>query len=404
MHNISDGRSLTLALQGFLANMGPAARATKLLLEGMRGRPAPERILCLGKAAHPLAEVAASLWPGVAGMLYSTAPRRPAPPAFECLWGEHPFPTPANLRRTLSVERWLELTRGPLLACVSGGGSALLVHPRHPWTLEMKSSVTRELWARGAPISDLNAVRRRLSEVKGGGLRRMAGPWPVTTALWSDVSWRDRRLVSSGPTTAWRSRRTAEEVVERYGLRLPLPLPKEDSPRSVDGDACFVMSDGVALRREAVRWLKGNGFGVTEVTCGEGEPARSVAGRMAGLACDARRGPHAFVGTGETRVDVAGRAGVGGRCTHLVAEVVLALASSKGVRRWAICALATDGVDGCAGGGAWCDDAQVPPSRELSDALAAFDTGALWKRCGSLVSRRATGDNRRDLWVLAVWP
>jgi glycerate 2-kinase len=375
-----------------------------MLLEGMKGRPAPERILCLGKAAHPLAEVAASLWPGVPGMLYGTAPRRPAPSGFDGLWGDHPFPTRENLRRTLVVERWLQSTRGFLLACVSGGGSALLVHPRAPWTLEMKAAVTRELWARGALIADLNVVRRRLSEVKGGGLRRMAGPWPVTTALWSDVSWRDRRLVSSGPTTSWRSRSSAEEVVKRYGLELPLPLPEEASSPSPDGDACFVMSDGVALRREAARWLRAMGFGVTEMACGEGVPARSVARRLAGVVGAARRRAHAFVGTGEPLVEVAGCAGLGGRCTHLTAEVASALVTSRSDSRWAFCSLATDGVDGCAGGGAWTDDVHVPSSRELSAAIATFDTGTLWKRHGTLVPRRATGNNLRDLWVLVVWP
>jgi glycerate 2-kinase len=384
--------------------MSPAGEATKTLREATRGRPSPERILCLGKAASPLAEAAASLWPGVPGMLYGTAPRRQAPPGFECLWGDHPFPTPGNLRRTLVVERWLESTRGPLLACVSGGGSALLVHPRAPWTLQMKAAVTRELWARGAPIADLNAVRRRLSEVKGGGLRRMAGPWPVTTALWSDVGWRDRRLVSSGPTTAWRPRRSAEEVVRSYGLSLPAPLPEEVPSRRLAGDACFVMSDAIALRSEAARWLCERGFAVSEVACGEGESARSVALRMAGVPRASRRLPRALVGTGEPRVEVAGGAGVGGRCTHLAAEVAQALARSRSTSRWAMCALATDGVDGCAGGGAWADDAHVPSLSELARSLAAFDTGTLWRRNGSLVPRKATGDNRRDLWVLVVWP
>jgi glycerate 2-kinase len=395
---------LTLALQGFLASQSPADKAAEMLFEGMRGRPSPARILCLGKAANPLAEAAASLWPGVPGMLYGTGPRRQAPHGYECLWGDHPFPTPGNLRRTLAVERWLEGTRGPLLACVSGGGSALLVHPRAPWTLEMKAEVTRKLWARGALIADLNAVRCRVSEVKGGGLRRMAGPWPVTTALWSDVGWRDRRLVSSGPTTAWRPRRSAEEVVRRYGLSLPALLPEEVPSRTFEGDACFVMSDGIALRREAARWLRESGFAVTECPCGEGESARSIARRMAGMPRASCRLPHAFVGTGEARVDVSGRTGMGGRCAHLAAEMARAIAKSRVVSRWALCALATDGVDGCAGGGAWVDDAHVPPLAELTSSLAVFDTGTLWKRNRSLMPRKATGDNRRDLWVLAVWP
>ncbi len=375
-----------------------------MLAEGMSGRPSPERILCLGKAALPLAEAAASLWPGVPGMLYGTVPRRPAPSCFEARWGDHPFPTPGNLRRTAAVERWVEGTRGPLLACVSGGGSALLVHPRPPWTLEMKAAVTKDLWARGALIADINAVRKRLSEVKGGGLRAMAGPWPVTTALWSDVGRRDELLVSSGPTLTWRTRRTAEEVVARYQLKLPAPLPEEAPAARHPEDAHFLMADGIALRREVTESLRPDGFGVTEVACGEGEPARSVAARLVELAGQPRRRPHTLIGSGEPRVDVAGTPGVGGRCSHLAAEVALAFSSTRVSSRWAFCALATDGVDGCAGGGAWADERNVPDARSLNEAVARFDTGSLWRRNGSLLLRKPTGNNLRDLWVLAVWP
>ena len=131
--------------------------------------------------------------------------------------GDHPFPTPHNLEATGVVERWVARGRDPCWPA-SPAGVPLLVHPRPPWTLEMKTAVTTSLWRRGAAIRDLNALRARLSEVKCGGLRALAGRWPVVTAVWSDVAPRQGRYVSSGPTLVSTLARAADEVVFRYGL------------------------------------------------------------------------------------------------------------------------------------------------------------------------------------------
>lgn len=112
----------------------------------------------------------------------------------------------------------------------------------------------------------------------------------------------------------------------------------------------------------------------------------------------------AFVGNGEVRVDAPPNAGRGGRCTHLVAEVALALVRKRIPGRWAFTALATDGVDGSAGGGAWTDSEKVPPESALAQSIETHDTASLWASAGTLLPMKPTGNNLRDLWVLVVTP
>ena len=405
MKIMAEDEALTPALQGFLAKWHPECMTPRMLQRTLRGQFSPCRILCLGKAAPGLARAAAGLWPGVPGLAYGTAQEGEMPSSFEWLEGDHPFPTPRNLDATGAVERWVAEGEGPMLACVSGGGSALLVHPRPPWTLAMKVEATRTLWQKGAPIRDLNALRARLSEVKCGGLRFLAGRWPVVTALWSDVGPRQASHVSSGPTLVSSLSRSADEVVRRYGLSLPQPLPpRPPAVRRNALDRAFLLCDGVVLRRACAAWLRDRGASVREVWSAEGTPARDLASRIVDLAADVRGRPRAFVGSGEVQVEVPAQAGGGGRCTHLTAEVALAFSRKRVHKRWTFAAMATDGVDGTAGGGAWTGSVRVPTAEALSESIASFDTASLWAREGTLVPRRPTGNNLRDLWVLVVVP
>ena len=405
MKIMAEDEALTPALQGFLAKWHPECMAPRLLQEALSGQFSPSRILCLGKAAPGLARAAATLWPDVPGLAYGTSKDGEMPQGFEWLAGDHPFPSPRNLEATGAVERWVAQGEGPMLACVSGGGSALLVHPRPPWTFAMKVEATKTLWQKGAPIRDLNALRARLSEVKCGGLRVLAGQWPVVTALWSDVAPRQASYVSSGPTLISALAQSADEVVRRYGLSLPLPLPPcLPVPRRNSLDRAFLLCDGIALRRACAAWLREKGASVKEVSSAEGTPARALASRIAELAANVRGRPCAFVGSGEVQVEAPTQAGGVGRCAHLTAEVALAFARKCLHKRWTFAAIATDGVDGTAGGGAWTGSGRAPSEGALAESIAAFDTASLWAREGTLVPRRPTGNNLRDLWVLAVVP
>ena len=401
-----DGRLLADSLRAFLAERAPdqiAGAGLEALVAGIQG---PSRILCLGKAAPALARAAAHRWPGIPGLLYGTSPGGEVPPGFAALYGDHPFPTPHNLNSTALVERWVEEGEGSLLACISGGGSSLLVHPRAPWSLAEKAAVCEEMWRKGAAIRELNAVRARLSDVKAGGLRRRAGTWPVATAIWSDVGSRSGAVVSSAPTLPMDLGRLADRILSHRGIAIHRPLPRfRPPPRPREGDRWAVLYDARRLRGELARTLESRELGVSEVSCGERATAAAVAKVLRRMADEAAGVTGlALIGAGEVRVDASAKCGRGGRCTHLAAEVALQFSRTAFRGRWAFAAIATDGADGAAGGGAWVDSSSAPGEPELRDAIASCDTGSLWERAGSLLPRNPTGNNLRDLWVLTVRP
>ena len=87
-----------------------------------------------------------------------------------------------------------------LLCLVSGGGSALLALPAPGLTLEDKQSVNAALLKCGAPIDEMNCLRKHLSGIKGGRLAAAAAPAKVVTLLVSDVPGDDPAVIASGPT------------------------------------------------------------------------------------------------------------------------------------------------------------------------------------------------------------
>jgi hydroxypyruvate reductase len=401
-----DDNRLAEALRTFLKSAAPEKLAVTAFERMAKEGEEPARVFCLGKAAPALARAAEAVWPGVPGFLYGTSPHGKAPRAWIELYGDHPNLTAGNLRRTREVRAWLERGSGPLLACVSGGGSALLVEPRPPWTLQEKAAATAHLIQRGATIGEINAFRARLSTVKAGGLLGSVRPWPVLTAIWSDVGANQGRLVSSAPTLPWRSRESAEAVAARYDLRLARPLP-EPGPKvcAVRGDRWMVLFDALALRRLVAARLREEGYGIVEMLVPEGLHAGRLAEKIAERFFGQRsRAPLAVVGTGEATVIARGAAGRGGRCSHLAAALALEMEERSEKRPWLFAALATDGVDGSGGAGAFTDSTHAPPSSELRAALERCDTGRLWERRGGLLPRRPTGNNLRDLWVLADGP
>ena len=121
---------------------------------------------------------------------------------------------------------------------------------------------------------------------------------------------------------------------------------------------------------------------------------------MASFPSGPSRKPRALIGAGEAVVRVTSGGGRGGRCSHLAAAVALQAIRGKADGGWAFAALATDGVDGNAGGGAWVDSDSLPSEHALEKALGRFDTGTLWQKHGTALPLRPSGNNLRDLWVL----
>src|SRR3990172_6874774 len=138
----------------------------------------------------------------------------------------HPLPDAAGLKGTDSIKEMLRSADSEtLVICLlSGGASAMLVSPAGDITLDDKMHVTDLLLKDGATINELNALRKHISQVKGGRLAGLAYPASTVTVILSDVIGDRLDVIASGPTVPDSSTfRDAMDVIEKYKLKDKVP-------------------------------------------------------------------------------------------------------------------------------------------------------------------------------------
>lgn len=351
--------------------------------------PRPVTVFAFGKAAVPMARGALRAWPVQGGLVVSLA--EASLPPLTVRRGGHPTPRP-DAAAVGDEALALAATLGPedvALALVSGGGSAMLERPREGVSLDEIASLTDALMRAGGDIAELNAVRRRLSAIKGGGLARAIAPARLVNVVLSDVPGASPALVASGPTCAPPDGPDPIEVLGRHGLLdavspalrrwLARPMPPLTGPIET-----IVAADNGTARRAtglADRGLRLRG------------EARDVG------AAFAREGPGAgWVAGGETVVTVVGE-GRGGRSLELALGALAA-----GWRGGLLAAFGTDGVDGTSAlAGALVDEAVVEAARarglDPREHLARNDAGSFFDAVGSGLDCGPTGTNVADLVV-----
>jgi glycerate 2-kinase len=341
----------------------------------------------------------------------------------------HPVPDAAGVEGTRQLAA-LATRAGAddLVICpISGGGSALLVLPAPGIELEDLQVLTEQLLRSGATINELNAVRKHLSQVKGGGLARMAAPAAVVSLVLSDVVGDPLDVIASGPTSpdsttygdAW-------AVLESYDLLkvAPEPIltrlraglsgeiaetPKADDPIFERVQNVIVGSNRQAAEA-AVMQAQELGFDTLLLsTFVEGE-AREVARVAAALAKEIVRygepfaAPACLVWGGETTVTVRDE-GLGGRNQELALAAALAL---DGWRDVVLVALATDGTDGPTdAAGAYVSGETLARARQQDldavDYLARNDSYHFFQQLGDLIITGPTQTNVNDLLFLFVF-
>ena len=154
-----------------------------------------------GKASARMAEAVEAAWGPCEGLVLTRDGYGRPTRGIEIVEAAHPVPDARGLAATARMLRLLEGSeRRLVLALISGGGSALLVQPAGAITLAEKQAVNDALLASGAPIGEMNIVRKHLSRVKGGQLAAAAWPARVLALIISDVPGDDPALIASGPT------------------------------------------------------------------------------------------------------------------------------------------------------------------------------------------------------------
>jgi glycerate 2-kinase len=341
----------------------------------------------------------------------------------------HPVPDAAGV---IGARQLAELATkagsDDLVICpISGGGSALLTLPAPGIELADLQTLTDQLLRSGATINELNTVRKHLSQIKGGGLARMAAPAGVISLVLSDVVGDPLDVIASGPTSpdpttfadAW-------AVLERYALldvapesvlaRLQAGFDGEipETPKPDDPIFERVQNVIVGSNRQAAEAAvaKAREFGFSTLllsTFVEGE-AREVARVAAALAKEVVRfgepitPPACLVWGGETTVTVRGE-GLGGRNQELALAAALALEGWPDV---VVVALATDGTDGPTDAAGALASGETPPrARQIglapADFLARNDSYHFFQQLDDLIVTGPTQTNVNDLLFLFVF-
>jgi glycerate 2-kinase len=335
----------------------------------------------------------------------------------------HPVPDEAGLRAADNTLRLAaEATAEDLLlVLISGGGSANWIAPVDGVTFAQKQQVNRALLRSGAPIGEMNIVRKHLSRIKGGRLAR-AGQHAaeIVTLAISDVPHDDPSAIASGPTVPDPTTLAdARAIVAKYNLpiddavRRALDDPSNESCKP--GDAAFARAQFELIARPkasldaAIRISRDAGYEIIELGADlEGE-ARDVAADHARLALKARsEGKRiAILSGGELTVTVRGN-GRGGPNQEYALSLASLLRETSGI---SALAADTDGADGGAGSasdpaGAIIDQNTFAKMKSLGLDPNAYldnnDATAFFAVTGDLLLTGPTLTNVNDVRVILV--
>ena len=396
-------------------------------------RPAPKgRVICLaaGKAAAAMAVAAErhyldelglepSLLSGIATTRHGhgLVTRR-----IRVVEAGHPVPDEAGLK---GAEDSLRLAEGAgvddlLLVLLSGGGSANWIAPASGVSFAQKQQVTRTLLRSGAPIGEVNTVRKHLSRIKGGRLARAGRRAEIVTLAISDVPNDDPSAIASGPTVPDPTTLAdARAIVAKYGLAVDDAIGRAlEDPRNESckpGDPAFARAQFELVARpraslDAAAKIAGEaGYAIVDLGADlEGE-ARSVAADHARLALQARAAGRrvAILSGGELTVTVRGH-GRGGPNQEYALALAGLLANIPAI---SVLAADTDGADGGAGSatdpaGAMVDHATFARMAALGLDPRAYldnnDATGFFAATGDLLKTGPTLTNVNDIRVILV--
>ncbi len=378
----------------------------------LNGRP----IAALGKCATRMAlGLVSGGWTGRGIAIVPAGYESGATPGgFEIVLGSHPYVDEASFRAGDALLRFVDTLEEPALILLSGGASAAVEAPLEPHVTRSEIATLGEQLVRSAlPIAQINVARKHLSAIKGG---RLALRLPAGSESWilSDVPPGRPELVGSGPASADPStsieaaavlESLGGEVAERIAAKLRAGVIPE-TPKRVDHRA-EVLADNrtfVAAAAQVALETDRRSRSLRRVEIIDPQldaDVESVAHALADRVARLDPGALAIAG-GEPTVAVRG-GGTGGRCSELALRL-LRLAAARSLPPFSALIGSSDGRDGNSGAAAyavaWDGTARV--GREtIALALAASDAHPLASRLGVAIRLEPTGNNLRDIMMMA---
>ena len=279
----------------------------------------------------------------------------------------HPLPDQKGVEGANELVSLLrQTTAEDLVIClISGGGSALLPLPAAGLTLDEKQKTTQALLACGAEITEINAIRKHLSQLKGGQLARLIAPATTISLILSDVIGDPLDSIASGPTVG--DPTTFDQclkIIEKYQLSTTLPpaimnhlqqgaegtiseTPKPDDLLFKHVNNYIIASNRQAVEAAAEMAQKLGYHHLILSTFIEGE-TREIARMHSAIAKEIHHSgnpltpPACIISGGETTVSITGN-GLGGRNQEFVLAAALDI---DGLPNTVMVSIGTDGSDG----------------------------------------------------------
>ena len=393
-----------------IAAAQPDEALARLLPEPPRGRLV---VVGAGKGAAQLAQSFERLYVGaLSGVVVTRYGYGAKCDRIEVIEAAHPVPDKNSF---IAGERLLEAVNGLseddlVVALICGGGSALLAAPIAPMALDDEIVLNQALLSSGAPIGEMNTLRRHLSKIKGGRLAEAAKPARVVTYLVSDVPGDDPAEVASGPTVAGKTTpEDARAVIEKYKLDLPdsiqnvLESPAANCPFT--NNPVHILASAATSLNAVEKFAQEHSIEVMFLgDAVEGE-AREVAIEHAKIAIEAKHAGREvlIISGGETTVTLKGK-GKGGRNTEYLLSFAIEIAGQKGISAFAA---DTDGIDGSeTNAGAFADWRSVKAMKsagcDAQDRLDSNDAYTAFDAIGAIFSPGPSGTNVNDLRLIWV--
>jgi hydroxypyruvate reductase len=387
---------------------------------------AHSRVLCVafGKAAHRMAEIMArQVGSTVEGIVVDPNPHPYQLPGYRYFAGGHPQPNQESVRGAEAILKSLGAL-GPqalVIYLISGGGSAAVEKPADDEiSLPDLIATYKALVNSGAPIAEINTVRKHLSAVKGGRMAQAAQGAQQVSIMVSDVPENALDSLSSGPTMPDSS--TVDDcyrIAREYNLPAQFPgsvrelferraleeTPKKDDPAFARSRWWKVLSNETAEKAAAAAASR-HGFAVEiDHSCDDWDYAKAadyLLDRLRKLRQGVSKA--CIVSGGEVTVKVPANAGMGGRNQHFALYCAQKIAGEN----IAVLSAGTDGIDGTSpAAGAVVDGMTLDRAQKAGlDATAhfnGFNSFPLFERLGDAIETGPTGNNVRDLRVLFSW-
>lgn len=380
-------------------------------------------VMSMGKAAHTMVEaLAGQVGSSLEGIVASSVQPASQLRGFRYFRGGHPTPNEESIRAAVAMLKMLEPQPASALVIflISGGGSSILEKPiDDEITLPDLIATYQALVHSGAPIAEINAVRKHLSAVKGGRLAQAAFPAQQVSILVSDVPEDAPDALASGPTMPDSSRvEDCYKLVKKYDLLDAFPAstrelfvrhaleetPKSDDPIFHRSRWWTVLSNQTAIEEARLAAERAGFIVQVDNSCDDWDYQRAADYLLSRLG-ELRQqfSPVCLLSGGEVTVKVT-HPGIGGRNQ----QFALACAERIAGENITVLSAGTDGIDGNSpAAGAVVDGSTIERAKMLGlnarAALEKFDGYPFFQALADTVDIGPTGNNLRDLRILLAY-